>query len=106
MGQGQGPAGGERRVETGERIFGKSQRLLCREAPVEDFYAFIEQQKAFFPITWMCQRLGISRASYYRWSNPTGHPTVPWGEDPGCYPTILRPPFSKSFEGDEGLCHH
>lgn len=41
-------------------------------APVEDFYAFIEQGKAVFPITWMCRKLGVSRASYYRWSNPTG----------------------------------
>lgn len=38
---------------------------------------FIEQEKASFPITWMCRKLGVSRASYYRWSNPTGlTPTV------------------------------
>lgn len=33
---------------------------------------FIEQEKASFPITWMCRKLGMSRASYYRWANPTG----------------------------------
>lgn len=72
MGEIQGPAGRERRVETRKRVLGKSQRLLCHKAPIEDFYAFIEQEKAVFPITWMCKRLGVSRASYYRWVNPTG----------------------------------
>ena len=67
-----GPAGRERRVETRKRVLGKSQRLLCSEAPVEDFYAFIEQEKAVFPVTWMCKRLGVSRASYYRWATPAG----------------------------------
>lgn len=28
------------------------------------------QQKANFAIAWMCQRLGVSRASYYRWAQP------------------------------------
>ncbi|QGU08740.1 hypothetical protein COCCU_14250 (plasmid) [Corynebacterium occultum] len=36
------------------------------------FYAFIEQEKAVFPITWMCRKLGVSRASYYRWAKPGG----------------------------------
>lgn len=42
------------------------------EAPVEDLSAFIEQEKASFPITWMCTKLGVSRVSYYRWAKPAG----------------------------------
>lgn len=30
------------------------------------------QHKADFPVAWMCRRLGVSRASYYRWAQPTG----------------------------------
>ena len=28
-----------------------------------------------FPIAWMCQRLAVSRASFYRWPNPPEEPT-------------------------------
>ncbi|APT06905.1 transposase [Corynebacterium glutamicum] len=42
------------------------------EAPVEDLSAFIEQEKASFPITWMCTKLGVFRALYYRWAKPAG----------------------------------
>jgi putative transposase len=31
---------------------------------------FILAEKASFPIDWMCQKLGVSRASYYRWTRP------------------------------------
>ncbi|XBH20503.1 IS3 family transposase [Jonesiaceae bacterium BS-20] len=52
------------------RIFGKSQRLLCREATVKDYFDFVAAQKAYFPVAWMCRKLGISRASYYRRLHP------------------------------------
>lgn len=31
---------------------------------------FILAEKASFPIDWMCQKLGVSRASFYRWTRP------------------------------------
>lgn len=36
-----------------------------------DYFVFIAAQKAFFPITWMCRMLGVSRASFYRWATPS-----------------------------------
>lgn len=32
---------------------------------------FILAEKASFPIDWMCQKLDVSRASFYRWLRPT-----------------------------------
>ncbi|MGV8881328.1 MAG: IS3 family transposase [Rhodoglobus sp.] len=51
-------------------FLGKSQRLLCREATVTDVFTFIASEKANFPITWMCDQLGVARASFYRWLRP------------------------------------
>jgi putative transposase len=31
---------------------------------------FISAEKATFPINWMCHKLKVSRASFYRWSRP------------------------------------
>ncbi|WP_244223301.1 IS3 family transposase [Brevibacterium aurantiacum] len=53
-------------------MFGKSQRLLCREATVDDVYEFIEAEKATYPIAMMCRVFKVSRASFYRWRMPTG----------------------------------
>ncbi|THJ66782.1 IS3 family transposase [Arthrobacter echini] len=68
------PAGadGEREAQGRGRVPGKSQRLLCSEATVEDFYAFIEAEKATYPIAWLCRVLKVSRVSFYRWRNPAG----------------------------------
>ena len=30
-------------------------------------YAFIEAEKARFPVAFMCARLGVSRAGFYEW---------------------------------------
>lgn len=46
-------------LKRGERVPGKSQRLLSREAPLEDYFAFIWQKKAAFPVTWLCRQLGV-----------------------------------------------
>lgn len=35
-----------------------------------DYFVFIHAQKALFAIDWMCHKLGVSRASYYRWTRP------------------------------------
>lgn len=37
---------------------------------MSDVFEFIEAEKANYPIIWMCTRLGVSRASFYRWRNP------------------------------------
>ena len=37
---------------------------------MNDYFVFIRAQKAFFPVDWMCQKLAVSRASYYRWLRP------------------------------------
>ena len=34
----------------------------------------MEQEKAFFPIVFMCRVLGIGRAGYYAWLNRRGTP--------------------------------
>lgn len=39
---------------------------------MNDYFVFIAAEKANYPIGWMCTRLGVSRASYYRWTQPTG----------------------------------
>ena len=35
-----------------------------------DVFAFIRSEKANFPVTWMCHKLGVARASFYRWLRP------------------------------------
>ncbi|WP_183164380.1 IS3 family transposase [Arthrobacter oryzae] len=70
MGEVQGVASRERRVETGDRILGKSQRLLRCEATISDYFMFISAEKATFPIDWMCHKLKVSRAWFYRWLLP------------------------------------
>jgi len=37
---------------------------------VTDVFAFIRSEKANFPVTWMCHKLGVARASFYRWLRP------------------------------------
>ena len=39
---------------------------------MNDYFVFIAAQKANFAIDWMCHKLGVSRASYYRWTKPAG----------------------------------
>ncbi|TFD35021.1 hypothetical protein E3T37_16135, partial [Cryobacterium sp. TMT2-10] len=37
---------------------------------MNDYFVFILTEKASFPIDWMCQKLKVSRASFYRWLRP------------------------------------
>lgn len=37
---------------------------------MNDVFEFIEAQKANYPIIWMCTKLEVSRASFYRWHRP------------------------------------
>ncbi|MFF2844695.1 IS3 family transposase, partial [Paenarthrobacter sp. NPDC057981] len=37
---------------------------------MEDFYEFIEAEKANHSVAWLCRALKVSRASYYRWRRP------------------------------------
>jgi putative transposase len=37
---------------------------------MNDCFTFIRAEKAFFPIDWMCRKLNVSRASFYRWLSP------------------------------------
>src|SRR5699024_9288015 len=67
LGRAPGSRGRERASEAGERVPGKSQRLLCSEATVDDLYEFVEAEKATYSIVMMCTVLGIARASFYRW---------------------------------------
>jgi len=39
---------------------------------MNDYFSFISAEKATFPIHWMCHKLKVSRASFYRWLRPTG----------------------------------
>lgn len=59
-------------VITQYRIPGLRVVLLCSEAAVEDFYEFIEGEKANYPVAWLCRILKVSRASFYRWRNLAG----------------------------------
>lgn len=63
--------GREREAEDRGPVLGKNQRLLCREAAVEDFYEFIEAEKANHSVAWLCRALKVSRAPFYRWRRPT-----------------------------------
>jgi hypothetical protein len=66
----------QKKAEGRGRVSGKGQRLLCREAKVEDLYEFIEAEKANHPVVWLCRALNVSRASFYRWrkpANPSPH---------------------------------
>ncbi len=37
---------------------------------MNDYFVFISAEKACFPIDWMCLKLNVSRASFYRWLRP------------------------------------
>ena len=37
---------------------------------MSDYFVFIDAEMAFFPIEWMCRKLKVARASYYRWFAP------------------------------------
>lgn len=37
---------------------------------MSDVFAFIRSEKAHFPVSWMCHKLGVARASFYRWLLP------------------------------------
>lgn len=38
-------------------------------------FGFIKDHRYQFPVAWMCERLSVSRASFYRWLNPPAEPT-------------------------------
>lgn len=42
------------------------------ESAVSDVFKFITAKKANYPITWLCPRLQVSRASFYRWAADAG----------------------------------
>ncbi|CBT77156.1 transposase of ISAar25, IS3 family, IS3 group, orfB [Glutamicibacter arilaitensis Re117] len=63
----QGTAGGE----TGERLFKRCQRLFrLEQQEISAIFTFIKAHAGQYPVNWMCQKLQVSRASYYRWLNP------------------------------------
>lgn len=63
----QGTAGGE----TGERLFKRCQRLFrLEQQEISAVFTFIKAHSGEYPVKWMCQKLQVSRASYYRWLNP------------------------------------
>ena len=37
---------------------------------MNDYFVFILAEKASFPIDWMCRKLAVSRAWFYRWLRP------------------------------------
>ena len=39
-------------------------------------FAFIDAEKASFPVAFMCDRLGVSRAGYYAWRARQATPTL------------------------------
>ncbi|WP_157769061.1 transposase [Pseudarthrobacter sulfonivorans] len=67
---------------------GKSQRLLCSEATVEDFYEFIETEKANHTVAWLCRTLKISQASFYWCAIPGARPSAPRGARGGGGPQV------------------
>jgi hypothetical protein len=54
-------------VVTIPRDYNAAHDLLARNAQHPDKAAFIDAQKANYPIIWMCQMLNVSRSSIYAW---------------------------------------
>ncbi|MDC0708749.1 IS3 family transposase [Stigmatella sp. ncwal1] len=50
-----------------ERDFLKKAGGLLREGGLEVKFEFIDAQKAFFPVEFLCEQLGVSRSGYYAW---------------------------------------
>src|SRR3979490_2039665 len=72
VGAGGGPRGGdrpsaarERAAAHGARYFKKVDRDLCRSSEMR--FRFIEDRRADYPVTIMCDVLGVSPAGYYAW---------------------------------------
>ncbi|MFJ2621802.1 IS3 family transposase [Glutamicibacter sp. NPDC087344] len=52
-------------------FFKRCQRLLrVEQEKVGAIFAFIKEHTGQYPVKWMCQKLAVARASYYRWLNP------------------------------------
>src|SRR2546429_909224 len=58
-------AAGERAAAHGARYFKKVDRDLCWNADMR--FRFIEDRRADYPVTIMCEVLGVSPAGYYAW---------------------------------------
>ncbi len=57
------------RAGEGERVLGKSQRLLRVSAPKHQRFELMDAQKASYSIALMAKVLGVTRAGYYAWKN-------------------------------------
>src|SRR5581483_11445889 len=56
-------------ITDGKRVFEKSRGLLRADAPVAARCAVIDAEQANYPITFMCQLVGVPRSSFYAWRN-------------------------------------
>ena len=64
-GRARSPAARERAVAYGARHFKKVDRDLCWNADMR--FRFIEDRRADYPVTILCDVLGVSPAGYYAW---------------------------------------
>ena len=59
-----------------KEILGKARGLLRQreQLPLALTFAFIEAEKANYPITLLCQSFGVSMSGSYDWRERRGHP--------------------------------
>src|SRR5690606_8533939 len=62
-GEAEAPRGGESRSQDGARLPKKSGSLLRERDEVK--FRFIDAEKGNFPISFMCEQLGVSRSGFY-----------------------------------------
>ena len=53
-------------------------------------YAFIEAEKATFPIAFACDRLGVSRSGFYDWRRRQSRPSAKQLDDQALTATIRQ----------------